>query len=114
MLHEINAIEALTDCANTAARRGELRLVTSLRGKHARVQVIDNGSGVPAEAHGRLFDGFSSSKAGGNGHRFVAVQKHRHTARWRDLGQIGTAGRASMQFYAANRGRSRPLSAADV
>jgi signal transduction histidine kinase len=30
-------------------------------------QVIDNGLGVPADAHGRPFDGFSSSKAGGNG-----------------------------------------------
>jgi len=66
-----NAIEALTECTTgdttTAARRGELRLVTRLRGKYALVQIIDNGPGVPAEAHGRLFDGFSSSKAGGNG-----------------------------------------------
>jgi signal transduction histidine kinase len=66
-----NAIEALTECTtgytNAAARRGELRLVTRLRGKHALVQIIDNGPGVPADAHGRLFDGFSSSKAGGNG-----------------------------------------------
>jgi PAS domain S-box-containing protein len=51
----------------TQPRRRELRLVTCLRGKHAIAQVIDNGPGVPADAHGRLFDGFSSSKAGGNG-----------------------------------------------
>ncbi|MFT4069420.1 ATP-binding protein [Paraburkholderia sp.] len=72
-----NAIDALgTDMAtteengaesSTPPRRRELRLVTSLDGEHARVQVIDNGPGVPADAHGRLFDGFSSSKAGGNG-----------------------------------------------
>ena len=65
-----NAIEALGDCAGadvTAARPRELRLVTQLRGKHAIAQVIDNGPGVRADAHGRLFDGFSSSKAGGNG-----------------------------------------------
>jgi PAS domain S-box-containing protein len=64
-----NAIEALGEGANegaTAPRR-ELRLVTHLRGKYAIAQVIDNGPGVPADAHGRLFDGFSSSKAGGNG-----------------------------------------------
>ncbi|WP_233830147.1 PAS domain-containing sensor histidine kinase [Paraburkholderia sp. ZP32-5] len=51
----------------TRPRRRELRLVTSLRDAHAVVQVIDNGPGVPIDAHGRLFDGFSSSKAGGNG-----------------------------------------------
>jgi PAS domain S-box-containing protein len=59
-----NAIEALAEEANP---RRELRLVTHLRGKYAIAQVIDNGPGVPADAHGRLFDGFSSSKAGGNG-----------------------------------------------
>jgi signal transduction histidine kinase len=72
-----NAIDALgqgTQHADTQAhanptqpQRRELRLVTCLRGKHAIAQVIDNGPGVPADAHGRLFDGFSSSKAGGNG-----------------------------------------------
>lgn len=66
-----NAIEALTQCPlegiNAITQRRELRLVTSLRGKLVLAQVIDNGPGVPADAHGRLFDGFSSSKAGGNG-----------------------------------------------
>lgn len=65
-----NAIEALGECAEAEgaqARRRELRLVTQLRGRHAMVQVIDNGPGVPGDAHGRLFDGFSSSKAAGNG-----------------------------------------------
>jgi C4-dicarboxylate-specific signal transduction histidine kinase len=62
-----NAIEALAQRVDAAAPRGQLRLVTNVRGRQAIVQVIDNGPGVPAEAHGRLFDGFSSSKAGGNG-----------------------------------------------
>jgi two-component system sensor kinase FixL len=66
-----NAIEALTQCPvegiNAVTQRRELRLVTSLRGKLVLAQVIDNGPGVPADAHARLFDGFSSSKAGGNG-----------------------------------------------
>lgn len=66
-----NAIEALTQCPvegiNAVTQRRELRLVTSMRGKLVLAQVIDNGPGVPADAHGRLFDGFSSSKAGGNG-----------------------------------------------
>ncbi|MFM0417881.1 PAS domain-containing sensor histidine kinase [Paraburkholderia aromaticivorans] len=64
-----NAIEALGEVVNenVAPPRRELRLVTHLRGKFAIAQVIDNGPGVPADAHERLFDGFSSSKAGGNG-----------------------------------------------
>ncbi|HEY4297465.1 MAG TPA: PAS domain-containing sensor histidine kinase, partial [Paraburkholderia sp.] len=68
-----NAIDALSDSMQTdptdptRPRHRELRLVTRLRGRHAIIQVIDNGPGVPADAHGRLFDGFSSSKAAGNG-----------------------------------------------
>ncbi|REE19074.1 PAS domain S-box-containing protein [Paraburkholderia sp. BL27I4N3] len=64
-----NAIEALGEGTNKSVtpESRELRLVTHLRGKYAIAQVIDNGPGVPADAHGRLFDGFSSSKAGGNG-----------------------------------------------
>lgn len=59
-----NAIDAL---AEIDTPRRQLRLVTHLRGRGAVVDVIDNGPGVPANAHGRLFDGFSSSKVGGNG-----------------------------------------------
>jgi PAS domain S-box-containing protein len=59
-----NAIDALTD---VDAPRRHLQLVTILRGAQAVIQVADNGPGVPHGAHGRLFDGFSSSKVGGNG-----------------------------------------------
>ena len=62
-----NAIEALVRGVDATPAHGQLRLVTNLRGKQAIVRVIDNGPGIPAGAHGRLFDGFSSSKAGGNG-----------------------------------------------
>jgi PAS domain S-box-containing protein len=65
-----NSIDALghgMQADPTLPRKHELRFVTQVRGKHALVQVIDNGPGVPADAYGRLFDGFSSSKAGGNG-----------------------------------------------
>jgi two-component system, LuxR family, sensor kinase FixL len=59
-----NAIDALTE---VDTRHRQLRLVTNLRGKEAVVDVIDNGPGVPADTHSRLFDGFSSSKVGSNG-----------------------------------------------
>ncbi len=59
-----NAVEALTE---TKAATGIVTLATACADGRAELRVIDNGPGVPADAHERLFDGFSSSKAGGNG-----------------------------------------------
>lgn len=59
-----NAVEALTGAKTTG---GTVTLATSMNGVAAEVHVIDNGPGVPDDALERLFDGFSSSKAGGNG-----------------------------------------------
>ncbi|TDG02854.1 PAS domain S-box protein [Paraburkholderia guartelaensis] len=59
-----NAIDAL---AAVDADRRDLTLACAQHEGRALVSVTDNGPGVPADAHGRLFDGFSSSKAGGNG-----------------------------------------------
>ncbi|CAG9251501.1 Sensor protein fixL [Paraburkholderia caribensis] len=59
-----NALEALTE---TKAATGVVTLATAMADGRAELRVIDNGPGVPADAHERLFDGFSSSKAGGNG-----------------------------------------------
>jgi two-component system sensor kinase FixL len=59
-----NAIDALADMP---LPRRQLHLATMQRDAQALVQVIDRGPGVPADVHGRLFDGFSSSKVGGNG-----------------------------------------------
>jgi len=57
-----NAVEALN-----ATTHGVITLATSRNGGFAELHVIDNGPGVSADALGRLFDGFSSSKEGGNG-----------------------------------------------
>jgi two-component system, LuxR family, sensor kinase FixL len=59
-----NAIEAFIG-SRVAPRL--LALSTSFSDAGAELRVVDNGPGVPDEAHERLFDGFSSSKAGGNG-----------------------------------------------
>ncbi|SAK71840.1 PAS/PAC sensor signal transduction histidine kinase [Caballeronia hypogeia] len=59
-----NAVEALTGAKSSS---GIVTLATVRNGEAAELHVIDNGPGVPDEALERLFDGFSSSKAGGNG-----------------------------------------------
>ncbi|WP_061137203.1 sensor histidine kinase [Caballeronia fortuita] len=59
-----NAVEALSGARPSA---GIVTLATAMRGETAELHVIDNGPGVPDDALERLFDGFSSSKAGGNG-----------------------------------------------
>jgi two-component system, LuxR family, sensor kinase FixL len=57
-----NAVEALSERAH-----GVITLATSRNGDCAELHVIDNGPGVSDDALDRLFDGFSSSKEGGNG-----------------------------------------------
>ncbi|WP_062611318.1 sensor histidine kinase [Caballeronia calidae] len=59
-----NAVEAL---AGAKPSTGIVTLATAKNGTAAELHVIDNGPGVPDDALDRLFDGFSSSKAGGNG-----------------------------------------------
>jgi PAS domain S-box-containing protein len=59
-----NAIEALSAAKSST---DIVTLATSMNGDAAELHVIDNGPGVPDDALERLFDGFSSSKAGGNG-----------------------------------------------
>ncbi|SAK68043.1 PAS/PAC sensor signal transduction histidine kinase [Caballeronia temeraria] len=59
-----NAVEALS---GGKASTGIVTLATMMKGDTAELHVIDNGPGVPDDALERLFDGFSSAKAGGNG-----------------------------------------------
>lgn len=57
-----NAVEALN-----GATEGSITLATTRNGEFAELHVIDNGPGVCADVLDRLFEGFSSSKEGGNG-----------------------------------------------
>lgn len=59
-----NAVEALAQSGNADRR---IELVTSCNGDVVELHVIDNGPGVSDDALERLFDGFASSKEGGNG-----------------------------------------------
>ncbi|SDV47016.1 ATP-binding protein [Chitinasiproducens palmae] len=59
-----NAVEALSDAD---CETKTVTLCTSVRDGAAELHVVDNGPGVSDYALGRLFEGFSSSKQGGNG-----------------------------------------------
>lgn len=59
-----NAIEALAGIERPART---LTLRTGGHAAHAVLYAVDNGPGVPDGMHAQLFDGFSSSKVGGNG-----------------------------------------------
>jgi two-component system sensor kinase FixL len=59
-----NAIDALSEVEPS---QRTLQLLTLREARDTFVRVIDTGPGVPAGSHERLFDGFSSSKVGGNG-----------------------------------------------
>ncbi|MCU1294625.1 MAG: cyclic nucleotide-binding protein [Bryobacterales bacterium] len=56
----INAADAMKD-------KGKLLIRTSCRDGHARVEVIDNGPGIPPEIKGRIFEPFFTTKPVGEG-----------------------------------------------
>tara|TARA_R110002012_G_scaffold101856_1_gene241335 strand:+ start:33396 stop:34841 length:1446 start_codon:yes stop_codon:yes gene_type:complete len=57
----VNAIEAM------AERTGKLMLRTSAKGNQCRIEIKDNGEGIPKENLERLFEPFFTSKATGSG-----------------------------------------------
>jgi C4-dicarboxylate-specific signal transduction histidine kinase len=60
-----NAIEALTECPKPSR---ELRIVSRFRDESALfVEIVDRGTGVPAELVSRIFDPFCTTKTTGTG-----------------------------------------------
>ncbi|WP_192349690.1 hybrid sensor histidine kinase/response regulator [Algoriphagus sp. Y33] len=57
----VNAIEAMDE------RTGKLLLKTSVKNKQCRIEIRDNGEGIPKENLERLFEPFFTSKATGSG-----------------------------------------------
>lgn len=57
----VNAIEAVPE------KTGRLLLKTSIKGNQCRIEVRDNGEGIPKENLERLFEPFFTSKATGSG-----------------------------------------------
>ena len=57
----VNAIEAMPE------KSGKLFLKTSIKGKQCRIEIRDNGEGIPKENLERLFEPFFTSKDTGSG-----------------------------------------------
>jgi len=57
----LNALQAMS------ARGGDLILSATRDSDHARIDVIDTGTGIPPEALGKIFDAYYSTKKGGTG-----------------------------------------------
>ena len=57
----VNAIEAMPE------KTGKLLLKTSVRNNQCRIEIRDNGEGIPKENLERLFEPFFTSKATGSG-----------------------------------------------
>ncbi len=64
----VNAIEAMED------KKGKLLLRTSIKGNQCRIEIKDNGEGIPKENLERLFEPFFTSKANGSGLGLVNTQ----------------------------------------
>ncbi len=58
----VNAIEAMSEKED-----GRLFLKTSIKGEQCRIEIRDNGSGIPKENLERLFEPFFTSKSTGSG-----------------------------------------------
>ncbi|MES2297056.1 MAG: ATP-binding protein [Pseudomonadota bacterium] len=63
----INAVDALEGVGGIDGRAPTIVLRTSFDSEHALLRVEDNGEGIPADALGRVFEAFFTTKAAGKG-----------------------------------------------
>jgi two-component system C4-dicarboxylate transport sensor histidine kinase DctB len=62
-----NAVEALVESPPAGGGAARIRLRTALAGARAQLEVEDNGPGLPAKVHDRLFQDFVTGRPGGAG-----------------------------------------------
>lgn len=80
----INSVHAIEDINKKLQReRGKIEVATRLHGKHALIQISDNGGGIPTDIQHRVFEPFFTTKDVGRGTgqglaiaRSIIVDKH--------------------------------------
>jgi PAS domain S-box-containing protein len=60
----VNAVDAIEE---KGSEDGRIRVATSIVGSNCRIEISDNGAGVPSELRGRIFDPFFTTKSVGRG-----------------------------------------------
>ncbi len=71
-----NALDAMKD-------KGRIRLCTQHTGDMVRVEIWDNGPGIPPELHSRIFEPFFTTKSAGRGPGLSLDAVHRILSRYR-------------------------------
>jgi PAS domain S-box-containing protein len=62
----VNAAHSIRDAVSAGQRsKGEIRVATRLDGDFVEIRVADNGTGIPPEIQGKVFDPFFSTKGVG-------------------------------------------------
>lgn len=65
-LHQV-ALNLVTNALQAAPEGGHVTLTTEVEGRFARLEVVDDGPGIPPEARERLFEPFFTTREGGTG-----------------------------------------------
>ncbi len=73
-----NALDAMKD-------KGKIRVVTHHAGDMVRVEIWDNGPGIPPELHSRIFEPFFTTKTAGRGPGLSLDAVHRILSRYRGI-----------------------------
>ncbi len=73
-----NALDAMKD-------KGKIRVVTHHSGEMVRVEIWDNGPGIPPELHSRIFEPFFTTKTAGRGPGLSLDAVHRILSRYRGV-----------------------------
>jgi PAS domain S-box-containing protein len=60
----VNAVEAIEE---NGSEDGRIRVATTVEGADCRIEISDNGAGVPSKLRGRIFDPFFTTKSVGRG-----------------------------------------------
>ncbi|MGB8517913.1 MAG: DAHL domain-containing protein [Gallionella sp.] len=60
-------LNLISNAAQATGDDGEIRLVTAQQGQFVRIDIIDNGSGIPEEALNKIFEPFFTTKKIGEG-----------------------------------------------